>query len=193
MANRLADLHEIAPQLTQAVAKRITSSNLHDKALQDLDAFVHRTVVEDEHAYAIRIDDGAMLDAAEQIAHAREHLGTEGQGQIAAILGCEPGHLDAELDTLAARSKARALKIRITGDVRDRARNGRYAYVHDRGQDFAAGVWVVDPAFMLDLVHEHIGEGDTTPALECLWTNSSVGVRAGGRRPAVASHATLAG
>jgi hypothetical protein len=166
MANRLADMHEIAPQLTDAVAQRITSTDLHDKALQDLGAFVHRTVVEDEHAYAVRIDDGAMLDAAEQIAHAREHLDTEGQRQIANILGCTFERLDAELDTLAARAKARALKIRITGDVRDRARNCRYAYVHDRGQDFAAGIWVVDPAFMLDLVHEHIGEGDTTPARE---------------------------
>jgi len=36
MANRLADMHEIAPQLTEAVAKRITSTDLHDKALQDL-------------------------------------------------------------------------------------------------------------------------------------------------------------
>jgi len=166
MANRLADMHEIAPQLTEAVAKRITSTDLHDKALQDLGAFVHRTVVEDEHAYAIRIDDGAMLDAAEQIAHAREHLGTQGQRQIASILGCTLERLDAEFDALAARAKARALKIRITGDVRDRARNGRYAYVHDRGRDFAAGIWVVDPAFMLDLVHEELGEGDTTPARE---------------------------
>ena len=74
MANRLADMHEIAPQLTEAVAKRITSTDLHDKALQDLGAFVHRTVVEDEHTYAVRIDDGAMLDAAEQIEHARAHL-----------------------------------------------------------------------------------------------------------------------
>ena len=154
MANRLADMHEIAPRLTEAVAKRITSTDLHDKALQDLGAFVHRTVVEDEHAYAVRIDDGALLDAAEQIAHAREHLGTEGQRQIASILGCTPERIDAQLATLAARAKARALKIRITGDVRDRARNGRYAYVYDRGQDFAAGIWVVDPAFMLDLVHE---------------------------------------
>ncbi len=166
MAGRLADMHDIAPQLTDAVAKRITSTNLHDKALQDLGAFVHRTLVEDEHAYAVRIDDGAMLDAAEQIAHAREHLDTDGQRQIATILGCTLERLDAELDTLAARAKARALKIRITGDVRDRARNGRYAYVHDRGQDFAAGIWVVDPAFIVDLVHEHIGEGDTTPARE---------------------------
>jgi hypothetical protein len=145
MANRLADMHEIAPRLTDAVAKRITSTDLHDKALQDLGAFVHRTVVEDEHAYAVRIDDGAMLDAAEQIAHAREHLDTDGQRQIATILGCTLERLDAELDTLAARAKARALKIRIAGDVRDRARNGRYAFVHERGQDFAAGIWVVDP------------------------------------------------
>ena len=76
MANRLADMHEIAPQLTDAVAKRITSTVLHDKALGDLGAFVHRTVVEDEHTDAVRIDDGAMLDAAEQIAHARERLDT---------------------------------------------------------------------------------------------------------------------
>jgi hypothetical protein len=39
MANRLADMHEIAPQLTEAVARRITSTDLHDKALQDLGAF----------------------------------------------------------------------------------------------------------------------------------------------------------
>ena len=166
MANRLADMHEIAPQLTEAVAKRITSTDLHDKALQDLGAFVHRTVVEDEHTYAVRIDDGAMLDAAEQIAHAREHLDANGQHQIASILGCTPERIDAELDTLTSRANARALKIRITGEMRDRARNGRYAYVHDRGLDFAAGIWVVDPAFMLDLVHEQLGASDTTPARE---------------------------
>jgi hypothetical protein len=146
MANRLADMHEIAPQLTEAVAKRITTTDLHDKALQDLGAFVHRTVIEDEHTYAVRIDDGSMLDAAEQIEHARAHLtADDGQRQLAAILGCELERLDAELDTLAARAKSKALKLRITGDVRDRARNGRYAFVHDRGRDFAAGIWVVDP------------------------------------------------
>ena len=80
MANQLADMHETAPQLTEAVAKRITTSDLHDKALQDLGAFVHRTIVEDEHTYAVRIDDGALLDAAEQIEHARAcHLSADGQ------------------------------------------------------------------------------------------------------------------
>ncbi len=166
MANRLADMHELAPQLTEAVAKRITSTDLHDKALGDMGAFVHRTVVEDEHTYAVRIDDGAMLDAAEQIEHARGHLSAEGRQQIAAILGCELERLDAELDTLAARAKSRALKLRITGDVRDRARNGRYAFVHERGCDFAAGIWIVDPGFMLDLAHEQLGDGDAAPARE---------------------------
>ena len=166
MANRLADMHEIAPKLTDAVAKRITSTDLHDKALQDLGAFVHRTVVEDEHTYAVRIDDGALLDAAEQVDHARAHLSEAGQRQIAAILGCQPERLDPELDTLTARARSRALKVRITGEVRDRARNGRYAFVHDRGQDFAAGIWVVDPVFMLDLVNEQLKDGDTDPACE---------------------------
>ena len=166
MASRLADMHEIAPQLTEAVAKRITSTDLHDKALQDLGAFVHRTVVEDEHTYAVRIDDGALLDAAEQIEHARAHLTPDGQHQLAAILGCELERLEAELDTLTARAKTRAAKLRITGEVRDRARNGRYAFVHERGPDFAAGIWVVDPAFMLDLAHEQLGNGDIGPARE---------------------------
>ena len=84
MANRLADMHAIAPQLTEAVAKRITTDDLHDKALKDMGAFVHRTVVEDEHTYAVRIDDGALLDGAEQIDHARIHLAADGQRQIAA-------------------------------------------------------------------------------------------------------------
>ena len=166
MANRLADMHEIAPQLTEAVAKRITTDDLHGKALKDMGAFVHRTVVEDEHTYAVRIDDGALLDGAEQIDHARVHLGADGQRQSAALLGCETDKLDRELDTLAARARTRALKVRITGEVRDRARNGRYAYVHDRGQDFAAAIWVVDPAFMIDLVHQELKDDTSAPARE---------------------------
>jgi hypothetical protein len=166
MANRLADMHAIAPQLTEAVAKRITTDDLHDKALKDMGAFVHRTVVEDEHTYAVRIDDGALLDGAEQVDHARARLAADGQQQIAALLGCEADKLDRELDTLAARARTRALKVRITGEIRDRARNGRYAYVHDRGQDFAAAIWVVDPAFMIDLVHQELKDDTSAPARE---------------------------
>jgi hypothetical protein len=98
---------------------------LGDTALGDLGVFVHRTVVGDEQTYTVRIDDGALLDGAEQIEHARGHLTPEGQRQIAAILGCKLERLDAELDTLAARANTTALKIRITGELRDRARNGR--------------------------------------------------------------------
>ena len=37
----------------------------------------------------------------------------------------------------------------------------------DRGQDFAASIWVIDPVFMLDLVHEQLGEKtDEAPAAE---------------------------
>ena len=57
----------------------------------------------------------------------------------------EPGKLDRELDTLTARARAKALKITITPETRDRARAGRFAYVHRRGQDFADGIWVVNP------------------------------------------------
>ena len=166
LATKLADMHEIAPELTRAVAQRITTTELHDCALRDLGAFVHRTVVEDEHAYAVRIDDGALLDGPDQIEHARGHLDTGGQRQAASLLGCALEQLDTELDTLAARAKTKAFKLRIDGDLRDRARAGRYAYVHDRGRDFAAGMWVIDPVFMLDVVREQLEDAGDAPARE---------------------------
>ena len=166
MANRLADMHDVAPQLTGAVAKRISSSDLHEKALQDMGAFVRRTVVEDEHTYAVRIDDGALLDAHDEIERARAHLSQAGLEQVAGVLGCAVDKLGKELDTLAARARSRVVKVPVTAEVRDRARAGRYAYVHDRGRDFAASVWVVDPAFMIDLVAEHLDDESAAPARE---------------------------
>ncbi|HEY2650497.1 MAG TPA: hypothetical protein VGI50_01160, partial [Solirubrobacteraceae bacterium] len=156
MANRLADMHDVAPRLTQAVAQRITSTDLHDSAVRDLGAFVHRTIVEDEHTYAVRIDDGAILDAAEHIERARTHLTATEREQLAQILACEPDKVDRELDTLTARAKTKALKLTITPQTRDRARAGRFAYVHQRGQDFADGIWVVNPLFIIDLVHDQL-------------------------------------
>jgi hypothetical protein len=115
LANRLADMHEIAPALTAAVATRITSSELHDGAPRDLGAFVHRTLVEDEHAYAVRIDDGALLDAVEQIARARTQLTAADRRQLTGILDCAAEKLDAELDALAARARTGAIKLRVDG------------------------------------------------------------------------------
>ena len=167
MANQLAGMHEISPELTQAVAGRITTAELHDKALNDLGAFVHRTVIEDEHAYAVRIDDGVMLDAHEQVQRARPHLTAPAHAQLTTLLACEADRLEAELDTLAARAKTKAAKIKITPEIRDRARTGRYAYVHERGQDFADTIWIIDPVFMIDLAREQLQTDDNqTPACE---------------------------
>ena len=183
MANQLANMNAIAPELTEAVAKRITSPELHDKAVKDLGAFVHRTVVEDEHTYAVRIDDGAMLDGHEQVQQARVHLSDQTTEPLAGILGCEPANLEKELDTLAARAKNKALKVRITGAIRERARTGRYAFAYDRGPDFAASIWVIDPVFMLDLVREQLGEDtDGAPAAEQAYFGNGEALRRGAAR-----------
>jgi hypothetical protein len=50
--------------------------------------------------------------------------------------------------------------------MRDRAANGRYAWTFDRGRDFARGVWVIDPLFMLDVIRERV-EADDDEALAC--------------------------
>jgi len=151
LANRLADMHEVAPKLTKAVANRIASSELHEAGLRDMGAF----------------DDGALLDGHEELKRARPHLSEQGQQQLASILGRDLDKVQKELDTLEARAKDRALKVRITSEIRDRAANGKYGYVHDRGRDFAASIWVVDPAFIIDLVHEEAKDaGDGSPARE---------------------------
>jgi hypothetical protein len=166
MAHRLADMHDVAPELTEAVAARISTGELHDRALRDLGGVVHRTVVEDERVYAVRIDDGALLDAGEQIRRARAKFTLGQRRQAASVFGCEPDKIDAELDAIAARAKSNALKLRVDGHLRDRAANGRYAWVFDRGRDFAAGIWVIDPVFMLGVVSEQIAGADEKLARE---------------------------
>src|SRR4051794_11890571 len=167
LANRLADMHEIAPELSEAVAQRVSSPELHDAALRDLGAFVHRTIVEDPTTYAVRIDDGARLDAHTQITLAREHLGPNDHGRLVNVLACAPDELEAELDALQTTAKRTAAQLHVDGALRERARTGRYAYVHERGADFAAGIWVVDPVFMLDAARQALAEhGDTLAAAD---------------------------
>ena len=76
------------PQLTEAVAARITTGELHDAALRDPGAFVHRTLVEDASVYAVRIDDGALLDAHAQLTQARAELTDATRAHAASALGC---------------------------------------------------------------------------------------------------------
>ena len=163
LANRLADMHDVPPQLAEAVADRISSSELHEQALRDPSAFVHKTVVEDEDVYAVRVDLGAMLDAHDQIERARQHLTDEQRKQLDGVLsGAEEEvddgkggkkkvkfTVDQRLDKLAKKAKTGAIKVRVDEHLRDRAANGRYAWVHTRGEDYANAVYVVDPVFVI--------------------------------------------
>ena len=116
---------------------------------------------------AVRIDDGALLDAADQLERARAHLSPATRAQAASLLGCEPDKLDRELASLVSRARTRAIKLQVDADMRDRAANGRYAWTFDRGRHFARGIWVVDPLFMLDVVRERVeGDEGETPARE---------------------------
>jgi ParB-like nuclease domain len=167
MAKRIADIHDTAPQLAEAVAEQITSRDLHDKAQRDLAGFVHKTVVEKEDVYAVRIELGRLLDGHDEIERARQQLAGDQQRQrLAEAVGCELDKLDTELDTLTRHAKSKALKIRVDEFLRDRATHGRYAYVEHRGEDFAAMVWITDPVFTIGLVAEHAQDADDAPALE---------------------------
>lgn len=150
LANQLAAMHEISPALTAAVASRITTTDHQQQALQSLGAFVYQTVVEIEDLYAVRIDQGsAVLAAQEQIERAHEQLSPEGREVLAAEFAVEPDALDAEIKKLATAARNANVKVDVDGAMRDRAIAGRYAWVFERGADYADAVWVTAPEFMI--------------------------------------------
>jgi hypothetical protein len=167
MANQLADMHTISPRLTSSVAARLTSRELHDRALRDLGGFVHKTIVEDPAVYAVRIDDGTLLDAHAEIERARAHLTDQHTPALQTIFSSATSSdedaddnvdvdVEARLDALSQQAKRAALKIRVDHVMRDRAANGRFGWVHRRGQDFAHGIWIIDPLFLIDCAHQQL-------------------------------------
>ena len=111
--------------------------------------------------YAVRIDDGALLDAAEQLERARAHLSpADPPAGRAACSAARPTSSTASSTALVTRARTRAIKLHVDAALRDRAANGRYAWTFDRGRDFARGIWVVDPLFMLDVVRERVEADD---------------------------------
>jgi hypothetical protein len=180
MANRLAGIHEISPELAVAVAARLTSRDLLDRATGDLGGFVHHTIVETADVYAVRLDVGALLDAHDEITRARPHL-SEGDRttlkamfaaeraakKLAAAAECEaagedppkddpgkrPPSVDAELDRLAGEASRGAVKVPVDVAMRERAVNGRFGWAHTRGKDYADSVWVTAPGFLIECAH----------------------------------------
>jgi hypothetical protein len=159
MANRLAEMTGVAPALAQAVAERITTPELHAAAKQDLGAFVHRTLVEDPTTYAVRLEDGAYLNAFDLISDTRPHLDDAAIGTLASVFECPAREVLAQLEIRAAQARAGAMQIRVDAAMRDRAANGGYAWVNRRGADYADTVWVVDPVFTIALVAEQLDAG----------------------------------
>lgn len=164
LANELAAMNEVAPQLTSAVAARVTSTELHDAAIKDLGAFVHKTAMEDETVYTLRLGEGSLLDATVELAKARTHMPPDRMDEVARLLGCDRDKVASELDALASRVKTRSLLIAVDEHLRDRVTNGRYGFRYDRGEKFAQSVWLTDPVFLIDLVREAAGSDDEQAA-----------------------------
>jgi hypothetical protein len=157
LANHLATMYTVAPQLTQAVADRVVTGELLNDAVSDLGSFVHRTVIEDDDLYAVRLREGtSVMVAHREIARARQHLRAQDRELLTGTLHCSAEKLDHELEELERNAAARGVMLTIDQLTRDRAINGRFAYVHQRGADLDDAVWIVDPAFMLALAHEAV-------------------------------------
>jgi ParB-like nuclease family protein len=166
MANRLADMGETSPSLMHAVAARITTADHHQQALNSIGEFVQRTVVEQPDLYAVRLEEGAaVLDGHEQIERARAHLSSGGRETLVQTLGCEPDKLELELQALSARAQRQMFRLDVDRSLRDRAAAGRYAWVHERGADYAAAMWVIAPEFMIAAVHEALAGSDSDAAM----------------------------
>lgn len=156
LANRLADMHRISAQLTDAVARRISSTDLHDSALRDLGAFVTATVRDNDDVYAVRLDDGAALDTADELRRAVKHLDDDRLTDVATVLGVGIAEVPDKLAKMTGDAHGGMLRTVVNAHVRDRAANGSFAWVHERGEDFADAVWLVDPMFMIDLIAQQM-------------------------------------
>ncbi|MDO8208968.1 ParB N-terminal domain-containing protein [Conexibacter sp. CPCC 206217] len=157
-ANRLAEMATVAPQLAEAVADRVSTPELHAQLQHDLGAFVQRTVVEDEQVYAVRLDEGDLLDTDELLRAATNHLGDDDRARVSSVLACDEEDVDRQLVALRSKTRTHSRHVRVEGSTRDRAANGDFAWVYDRGGDFAPTVWLVDPVFAIDLVHGAVAE-----------------------------------
>jgi hypothetical protein len=169
LANTLADINSVAPQLASAVAARITSTELHDAAVSDIGSFVHKTTLDSDDLYAVRLTDGSLLVAAQELARARRHLDADQLKQVATLLKCEKDKdVNKALDALAKRATDAATQIRVDAMLRDRVTNGKYGYRYQRGETFADSVWVTDPVFMVGLIDETVGpeQENAAPARE---------------------------
>jgi hypothetical protein len=83
------------------------------------------------------------------------------------VLGCtKPDEVKRNLDGLATKAGATALKLRVDTHLRDRAANGNFAFRHDRGADLAPSLWIIDPVFTIGLVAEQLTEADDRVAKE---------------------------
>jgi hypothetical protein len=122
-------------------------------SLCDLGGFVHGSVVKNDDVYAVAIDDGVLLDAAEQLKHARRYRTAAQRAQAAAALGCKGDRLDVELDARRPRPQPRPEAARRRRAARPR-RQWPLRLDVDRGPDFAAGIWVIDPVFVIDTVRQ---------------------------------------
>ncbi len=160
LANRLAEMNQITPQLTSAVADRVTSSELQDQALKDLGAFVTATVRDNEDIYAVRLDAGAALDTADELRRAVKFLPEERLAELTTPLGVEIGEVPKRLADMVVKARKGMVRTIIDQHVRDRAANGGYAWVFKRGEDFADAVWLIEPMFMIDLIAQQMADTD---------------------------------
>jgi len=168
LANRLAEIHETSPDLAKAVAERVTSDELHDAAVRDIGAFVHRTTIESDGVYSVRLNQGQLLNAADELGKARQFITGEHIARAAdEVLKCKPDKLANELDALASRVKASALLIAVDEPLLDRITAGNFGWRHGRGERFADSIWLTDPVFMVDVVLEAANaKEDAAPAQE---------------------------
>src|SRR5450755_4587616 len=153
MANRLADI----PQLTEAVAKRISSSDLHEGRCRTWG----RSSTAPWSRTSKRTPCGSTTARCST---------AQSRPSTPASTSPPTGNARPPRSWAASSSGSTLSSTRSPPAARPEPRScaslARCATVHERGQDFAAGIWVVDPAFMLDLAHGQLGNGDSGPARE---------------------------
>jgi len=160
LASDLVPMFNASPQLAEAVADQVTSTELLRSALGDLSMFVHKTLLDRPDVYATRLEPGADISCELELARIRGAIERGGRhAEAAQVLGVNEGDLGGQLDNLEFQAGENRTHVQVTVDMRARVIGYGGAYELDRGAEFASGIWCCEPVLMLDILNEEIVKG----------------------------------
>ncbi|MTD47186.1 hypothetical protein GKE82_23575 [Conexibacter sp. W3-3-2] len=161
LANEIARIHAKSPRLAEAVAARVSSDELREKAERNIGAFVGATAVEDETAYMVKIDPGTVLTIAQELQRARNAMDSAALAACAERHNQQPEEFAKAIQRGIEQAKSTAAILRLDDLLYQQLREDQSTLVYESPDpDVRATVFLTDPSLLLELLLADIHNTD---------------------------------